>query len=77
MDLRSSAAELVASLKLAGLDCNLPEPDGSHRAAAATVTAAAPPAEYTASAGPLDPSAAAPPRRLCAPRRRSPRRVSR
>jgi len=68
MDLRSSAAALVASLSLAGLACNLPEPDGSHRAAAAvTATAAAPPAEYTVPAGAIDPSAAAPPARAAAP----------
>ena len=57
MDLRSPAAALAAFLTLAGLACNLPEPDGSHRATTATV--AAPPGDYTVPAGPLD--SAAPP----------------
>jgi thiamine biosynthesis lipoprotein len=59
MDLRSKAPALVASLVLAGLGCNLPEPEGSRRAA--------PPPEYTVPAGAIDPSAVAPPPRAAAP----------
>ena len=56
---RSFAAPLLVTLALAGLACNIPEPDRSLRGAASTRPAAPP--EYTVPAGAIDSSAPAPP----------------
>lgn len=58
---RTFAAPLLLTLALAGVACNIPEPDRSLREAASTRPAAPPPAEYTVPAGPSGESAPAPP----------------
>lgn len=58
---RTFAAPLLVTLALAGVACNIPEPDRSLREAASTRAAVAPPAEYTVPAGAIESSAPAPP----------------
>ncbi len=58
---RTFAAPLLVTLALAGVACNIPEPDRNLREAASTRVAAAPPVEYTVPAGASEPSAPAPP----------------
>ena len=58
---RTFAAPLLVTLALAGVACNIPEPDRNLREAASTRVAAAPPVEYTVPAGAIEPSAPAPP----------------